>query len=284
MKSILSFFLAFFCSYVVAQADINSFVLSKFEKENNNWKTINELFDLNQSDTLLSLNNYKFIKLNGKSVIVYKTKKNKIVFKKEYNRMQLNMKLNFNFFLNLNPVELTVNEVDGKKIEVYDGFDYNIKVFYKNKYLEFKNYAPQTYIENEYPFFEKRKIFLDCYNKLDSLFIDDLFIKVQNAEEVYIKFEKSENMSKKVFKDKKVIEGKEIFYFNDLKFVSKGDSKKIESHQIKGIIIDYNFINQYYPSELKIVLKNNQKKIYMVENCKRNKNKVLITEVKFNIL
>ena len=129
MKIITSFFLVFFCTSVLAQYDVNSFVISKFEKENDNAKVINELFDLNQSDTLLSLNNYKFIKLNNKSVTLYKTKQNQIILKKEYNRKELNKKLNFNFLFNLNPVELTINEVDGKKIEVNDGSEYSIKVF-----------------------------------------------------------------------------------------------------------------------------------------------------------
>ena len=283
MKTIISFFLLFFCSYVLAQADVNSFVLSKFEKENNNWKTINELFDLNQSDTLLSLNNYKFIKLNDKSVTLYKTKKNQIVFKKEVSRIELNKKLNFNFLFNLNPIELTINEVDGKKIEVNDGFEYNIKVFKKNKYLEFINYAPQTYIENEYPFFEKRKIFLDCYNKLDSLFIDDFFLKVQNAEEVFIKFEKSENMTKKVLKNQKIIEGKEIFYINEMMFLTtSNNTKKINFKDEKNLVIDYRFLNQYNYEELKTLLKWNIKKIFIVEKCGKSKTKYIASQVKFN--
>lgn len=118
MKTITSFFLFFFCSYVLAQYNDNSFVLSKFEKENDNVKSMNELFDLNQSDTLLSLNNYKFIKLNGKNVTLYKTKQNQIIFKKEYNREELNKKLNFNFLFNLNPIELTIEEKDGKKLKL----------------------------------------------------------------------------------------------------------------------------------------------------------------------
>ncbi len=136
MKIITSFFLVFFYTSVLAQHDVDGFVLSKFEKENDKVQAINELFDLNQSDTLLSLNNYKFIKLNNKSVTLYKTKQNQIIFKKEYNRKELNKKLNFYFLFNLNPVELTINEVDGKKIEVNDGLEYSIKVFKKNKYLE----------------------------------------------------------------------------------------------------------------------------------------------------
>lgn len=281
MKTITSFFLLFFCSFVLAQADVNSFVLSKFEKENNNWKTINELFDLNQSDTLLSLNNYKFIKLNDKSVTLYKTKKNQIVFKKEVSRIELNK--NFNFLFNLNPVELTINEVDGKKIEVNDGFEYNITVFKKNKYLEFINYAPQTYIENEYPFFEKRKIILDCYNKLDSLFIDDFFLKVQNADEVFIKFEKSENMTKKVLKDQNIIEGKEIFYINEMMFITTSNTaKKINFKDEKNLAIDYHFLNQYHYEELKSLLKGNKKKIFIIEKCGKSETKYIASQVKFN--
>ena len=284
MKIITSFFLVFFCTSVLAQYDVNSFVISKFEKENDNAKVINELFDLNQSDTLLSLNNYKFIKLNNKSVTLYKTKQNQIIFKKEYNRKELNKKLNFNFLFNLNPVELTINEVDGKKIEVNDGSEYSIKVFKKNKYLEFLNYAPDVYIENKYPFFEKRKFFLDCYISLDSLFFDDLFLKVQNAEEVFIKFEDTEYTSKKVLKNKNILDGKEIYYINEMVFSTINETtEKINSKMInQKIVIDYDFLNQYFPQELKKLLKENKKKIFMIEKCKKSKKKVIISQVKFN--
>lgn len=50
--------------------------------------------------------------------------------------------------------------------------------------------------------------------------------------------------------------------------------------KIKNVIIDYNFINQFYPSELNNLFKNNRKEIFIIEKCKNSKNKVYQTKVK----
>lgn len=254
----------FLCLLTSAQGQVNKHSLSKFEKQNINIDNLVKKFNFKATDTLICLNQVKYISIKKDSIILYKIKNDKIIFKKTYSKIKLKNKLDTNFLFDLNPIELTFEKIEDVIIEVNDGSVYSISIYKNDKYLEMITYSPETYIDNKFPYYEKRRLFLDCFKKLDSLFIDDLFIKIQNEEEIFIKFLVTNYTSKKVFNNKNIIDGEKIYNINNLLFSSINNTeRKIKLKSInKKLFIDSDYLNQFLPEELRTLLLENKKNVY----------------------
>ncbi len=162
-----------------------------------------------------------------------------------------------------------------------DGHEYNISVFMKNKVLELKSYAPETYIENKFPYYEKRKTFLDIYKNLNNLFYDELYYRIVKSDQIFILFEENISNSKVINVDKKVVTGKIRFNFKNINFISTSDSSIVKKNDfLNKTIVNYKNLNEYSINELNALLKENRKKIFILEECKHTKRKLKVTEVK----
>lgn len=287
MKNILIWLGIFFSHFFVfSQANIeirNDFLLSKFEKENfsNFILNIRKKLNINDSTLILSLDQNRIISIDKDSLNLFKIYNHEIISNRKLSIKKIDSKELLNNLFELNPTELIVENQGSKNLKAVDGHEYNISVFMKNKVLELKSYAPETYIENKFPYYEKRKTFLDIYKNLNNLFYDELYYRIVKSDQIFILFEENISNSKVINVDKKVVTGKIRFNFKNINFISTSDSSIVKKNDfLNKTIVNYKNLNEYSINELNALLKENRKKIFILEECKRTKRKLKVTEVK----
>ncbi|NBL65367.1 hypothetical protein GV828_09175 [Flavobacterium sp. NST-5] len=272
-------FLLFCCSVFGQQS--NNFEISRFEKENEQVEILRNQFNFKADDTLICLNNSKCVLIGKDSIVLYKVKSGKVEFKERILKEKIHSTMDITPIFSLNPSELNVDEMDGKKISISDGAEYVIDIYKKDKHLKLVSHSPETYIANKYPFYQERKEFLNYYKSLENLFIDERFLELQSAKEIYIKYDKNNNSSKTLINRKDIVDESEIFFINELMFYNIGKThKEIKLQNINPkLIVDYNYLNQYFTEELKKLLKENPKRIFLIEESSKAK-KVIIQQVR----
>jgi len=246
------------------------YLISKYEKENNNVENLYHLFNAKSSDIIVNLNDFQVLVFSENTAILYK-KINQSIF--EYAKIKFDNDIIdgwFNKISKLNP-----EQVKFSLVEVQDGAEYSMKIYKENKMLELYANSPQVDIENKVSFYEQKETFLNIYNNLRLLFQDSNFNKLKNASSVYIQIEKNDEKDKQSINNKDIKKGREIFLMGNGNLILYTDNLLVSKNELKEkLIVSYKALKMYSKSEMKEIF-NKKKQIFVItDSCMKKKIKV----------
>ncbi|NNT71185.1 hypothetical protein HKT18_03050 [Flavobacterium sp. IMCC34852] len=291
MKSVI---LLLFISFSVFCQNDKLYDISKYESNDldREGEHLRKILNLKEDDVIVNLNNSKYVCLIDDNVFCKVICGNKLINTIKLDMVKSNLcKVYIKKLAELNPPELKSEEgKNGSRIRVEDGGEITIKIYKKNKKLVLYSYAPDTYIREEVPFFEKRKIFVECYSQLLSFFYDEEFYRVKALDTLYIYIERSKEEKKfaniEIINNTRSQEYQLSFgnlsvnftnFFQRESVVLTMDKRKFLKKNNKIIRLEY--LNKFCACDLDNLISTRSRLVYLVDNKDSTRRKVKIKKV-----
>jgi len=247
-----------------------------------------------KNDKIIILDNKKaLICYNSNSVYFTKICQNEIIYSKRLSKKYVK-KFNeaFEILSELNQNQLNVNKKDdGQAMIIADGEQLKMELFTNNNSKIIASYSPQQYIDLKFPFFEKRKIFLDTFRNLLKLCTDIEFERLKKLDTLYIFLDKSMRIRNLVFQDTLKNKRQEnytiqykcayvsLYNLNTFENKTTQNSNYVTKSFLninKHKILKNKVLNQLFDCELGYLLRD--KIIYVIDENKKKNGKYLISQ------
>jgi|APLak6261702949_1056265.scaffolds.fasta_scaffold07957_2 hypothetical protein len=260
-------------------------------------KRIRTLLKVNKNTLIVNLDGNKYITISNNKAVIFTVVSNRIINSKKIdNQGFLNCKSIIDTLSFINPKTLNLDTNDkGEKIEVQDGSEYKIELYKEDKILILYSYSPETFIEYKYPYFEKRKIFLENFSRLKSYFYDKTYERIKDLDTLFIYFKKNKKTIYHAENSQRSNGYQENYYFNLKEFnnnfpeiyymrwsndylCSLEKRKFLKKNKEKTV--DYNFLKKYGPCDLSDLINSGKKKVFIVEENEKNCGNYILKEVR----
>lgn len=286
-------------SQCIREINDSLYVISKYESNDleRQGEHLREILNLKEKDIVLNLNDSKYICLINDTVFCKVICGNKLINTIRLDKVKSDSCITYiKKLTNLNPTELIVEEGEnGSRIHVEDGVAITIKIYKKDKQLTLYSYSPDTYIREKVPFYEKRKLFVECYSKLMSFFYNEEFYRVKDLDTLYIYIERSKKEKKIVninIINKTSSEEYQMSFgnlsVNFINFFLRENAvlttTKKHFFEKNDKIIRLEFLNKFCTCDLNSLLNFKRKVLYLVDNKDFKCSKIKLKEVKGNSL
>ena len=263
-----------------------TYVISQYEKYDNDKKISNYFNKLNEDDNsiILKINDNKFIVYKN-DIEIYKFSvgylSGLVINKEKIDNLKL---IEYQDLLDslykINPLKLneTKNNITNQTLELQDASNYNLQLIKNNYFVDYNSYAPHEYIEFKAAFYEERVKFLNVFKKANKLFDESSkeYLEIIKIDTIYFESPTKELIKKlNIVEDKNKYSNKYNFRLQNRGFivVDKNNQYKSNRHLInkKDEILNFEFFDLYGFE----ILKNSKKTIYIIEleELKKNKKK-----------
>ena len=299
MNYILVIFLLFFSTGYSQDKVDSTFIFSKYESFDYQKKgdEIRTILNENKDALIINLNNGKYMSLKNNDINCYTMCKGTMINLVKLNYIDsMNCKPLIDSLISIDPIKIT-NEIDiaGNRTVVQDGGEIEVSFYKDNKTLKLYSYSPETYMENKFPFAEKRKTFLHSYLGITKYFYDKEFERVKTLDTIYLFIERGENVQYIVEIDKSKNKRLETYFFrfkcsegqySNLNRFSSIEPKNIffqkksflETNADK--ILNHEYLQKFTQCDLEQLISSNTKKIFIIDKDEIRGRKIKIKEVK----
>lgn len=261
-----------------------TYVISQYEKYDNDKKISNYFNKLNEDDNsiILKINDNKFIVYKN-DIEIYKFSvgylSGLVINKEKIDNLKL---IEYQDLLDslykINPLKLneTKNNITNQTLELQDASNYNLQLIKNNYFVDYNSYAPHEYIEFKAAFYEERVKFLNVFKKANKLFDESSkeYLEIIKSDTIYFESPTKELIKKlNIVEDKNKYSNTYSFSLQNREFIVIDKKNQYKSNKYlinkKDKILNFEFFDLYGFE----ILRNSKKTIFIIETQESKKNK-----------
>jgi len=267
---------------IILLYSIISFSQSTFPKVNNDYNDLrNQLKIKDNTVTILQFEKTKYLVFQKGKVFKYILSiDGEIINKKQLKKvMKTESYAMLDTLCTIDPKELNVNRNGDVEMEVQDATNYRLKLFTKEKVIDYSSIALKIFIKEKFPHYRKRITYLKVFYFLNDIFYDEKYRAIKEKCILYIVLENAKHN----------IENKYYVHFSKtdpspyLLFLPMAETPELVQESFvkknKENVIDMAFFQRYGYAASTEVLKN--KKIFIIDSKENIERGLKINHVRF---